>query len=369
MRAPLKTLGDLWKFRVRMALARSVRPVGPLATPDELDRLVALQTAYWKGHPPLAGAAAQQALSDLNDRTISAFVFSVRGRRIRMWNKRPADTAAHREQQRSFLKRALLYQAFLAKTLAGSGLDGAFDIALDVNDMAADSAELPIFAFQKERGAHNLLMPDVDFFHSRWYRGERDPLTYEQKTNSACFVGSSTGGWLSAEDVRRQATPRLRAAAHFHGNPRVLFRIANAVQCRSDEARAALMSQPYFAAQLSWPDQLRHRFLISMDGNGAACSRLVKGLLSNGVVIKYDSPHELYYFAALEPGTDYLPATRDEDVERMLDAEAAHPGTFKHVADAGQRFARRYLTIRSVMDYTARLLRAYAALPRATSTP
>lgn len=369
MRASLKTVGDLWKFRVRMALALRERTAGPLATPQELDHLVAQQTAYWKDHPPLAGAAAQQALSDLNDRTISAFVFSVREQRIRMWGKRPADNLAHRQQQRSFLKRALLYQAFLATTLKRGRLEGALDFALDVNDMAADSAELPIFAFQKERGAHNLLLPDVDFFHSRWYRGERDALTYEQKTNSACFVGSSTGGWLTAEDVHRQATPRLRAAAYFHGNPRVLFRIANAVQCRSDEARAALMSQPYFAAQMSWDDQLRHRFLISIDGNGAACSRLVKGLFSNGVVIKYDSPHELYYFPALEPGHDYLLATRDEDVERALDAEAAHAGTFKHVADAGQRFARRYLTIRSVMDYTVRLLRAYAALPRATSTP
>lgn len=363
MRVSLKTIGDVWKFRVRMALALRQSASGTLAAPEELDHLVALQTAYWNDHPPLAGAAAQQALSDLCERSPSAFVFSVRSHRIRMWDKRLAGIA-HTQEQQGFLKRALLYQAFLAKTLTRSRLDGSFDFALDVNDMPADSVGLPILAFQKECGAHNLLVPDVDFLQSHWYRHERDTLTYEEKTNSACFVGSSTGAWLSAEDVRRHTTPRLRAAAYFHGSPRVLFRIANAVQCMSDEALACLMSQPYFSSQVSWEDQLRHRFLISMDGNGAACSRLVKGLLSNGVVVKYDSPHELYYFPALKPCRDYLVARQDEDVERMLDTEAAHPGTFKHIAESGHRFGRKYLTIRSVMDYTARLMRAYANLNR-----
>jgi hypothetical protein len=363
MRISLKTIGDVWKFRVRMALALRKSASGTLATPEELDHLVALQTAYWNDHPPLAGAAAEQALGDLNERSLSAFVFSVRGHRIRMWDKRLAGIAPTQEQQ-GFLKRALLFRAFLAKTLTRRRLDGSFDFALDVNDMPADSVNLPILAFQKERGAHNLLIPDVDFFHMHWYRHERDTLAYEEKTNSACFVGSSTGGWLSAADIRRHTIPRLRAAAYFHGNPRVQFRIAKAVQCMSDEARACLMSQPYFSRQMSWEDQLRHRFLISMDGNGAACSRLVKGLLSNSVVIKYDSPHELYYFPALKPCADFLLAKQDEDVERMLDTEAAQPGAFKHIAESGHRFARRYLTIRSVMDYTARLLRAYVGLNR-----
>jgi hypothetical protein len=365
MRVSLKTIGDVWKFRMRTAFALRKSASGTLATPEELDHLVAQQTAYWKQHPPLTDAAIQQALSDLNGRSTSAFVFSVRDRRVRMWDKRSAGKGiAQSQEQRSFFKRALLYHAFLAKTVTRSRLDDPFDFALDVNDMPADSVDLPIFSFQKTRGAHNLLIPDVDFFQMRWYRHERDILNYEQKTNSACFVGSSTGKWLNIEDVRRHASPRLRAAAYFHGHPHVLFRIAKAAHCLSDEVRACLMSQPYFSSQMRWEDQLRHRFLISIDGNGAACSRLVKSLFSNGVVIKYDSPYELYYFPALKPCRDYLLVRQEEDVERTLDAEAAQPGTFKHIAQAGQRFARRYLTIRSVMDYTARLLRAYAGLKR-----
>ena len=100
-----------------------------------------------------------------------------------------------------------------------------------------------------------------------------------------------------------------------------------------------------------------------MRGRGAACSRLVKGLRSNGVVVKFDSPYELYYFPALVAGRDHLLAEKEEDVERFLEIEAATPGAFREVAEAGRRFAAKYLTIGSVMDYTARLLDAYAALP------
>lgn len=369
MASALRSAADLWKFRARMALALRDHAPDAVATPAELDHLVEQQIAYWRRHPPLAGAAAGSALRDLNERSISAFVLALRGQRVGLWPKpEPSlpgqEPAERREQRQAFLRRAALYRAFLERTLRRARLDCTFDVALDVNDFPADSPELPVIGFQKPHGGHNLLLPDVDFFHQRWYRREQDALSYEQKSNTACFVGSSTGGWLTVDTIRRHETPRLRAAAHFHGNPRVLFRLANAVQCRSDEARAYLESQPYFSRPLSWDEQLRHRFLISMDGNGAACSRLVKGLFSNSVVVKYASPHELYYFPALTPGTHYLSVSQDDDIERVLDTEAAHPGSFKPVSEAGQRFARRYLSIRSVMDYTAGLLKAVAGLIR-----
>ena len=365
----LKTAAEIGKFRLRMAMALRDTPPRALASTDELAHLVALQTAYWVQRPPMAGAAAEQALHKLNKASSSAFVFSVRGQRVRLWQKPellfPADEemARHHEQQ-AFLRRAMLYQAFIAAVLRQNKVAYAIDFALDVNDMPEDSATLPIFSFQKMRGAHNLLLPDVDFFHSKWYRDDHDSLRYDEKTTSACFVGSSTGAWLTEESVRECATPRLRAAAYFHGNPTVIFRIANAVQCRSEEAKAQLMAQPYFSDYVGWADQLRHRFIISIDGNGAACSRLVKGLCSNSALVKFESPYELYYFAALIPNRDYLTVSCEADLEHIIACELQQPGRFSAVARSGQQFAEKYLTIKSVMAYTAALLGAFAALHR-----
>lgn len=369
MFSSLKTTRDILKFRLRMW--RALREPAPAlaASPQELDRLVSLQTAYWQAHPPLLGQAAQEFLHDLNRHSISTYVLSVRGREVRLWDKGDVsyagvDEVTRRHEQRSFLKRAQMYRAFVQTVLARGSLNESFDLALNVTDIPDDATELPIFGFQKLRGGHHLLLPDVDFFHSKWYLDERDAVSYEEKSISACFVGSSTGGLLSEDGIRNGETPRLRAAAYYHGHPQILFRIANAVHCVSDEARALLESQPYFGGQMGWQDQLGHRFLMSMDGNGAACSRLVKGLLSNSVVVKFDSPYDLYYFPALRLGGDMLLAKSEADVERFVEAELECPGTFKDVAESGQRFVQKYLTIHSVMDYTERLLESYASLVR-----
>ena len=121
MPSSLQSLVDIWKFRVRLALALRESAADTLATPAELDHLVAVQTAHWESRRLLSGPALQQVLSDLNDRSVSAFVFSVRQQRVWMWKKhRAGDGAGHSPEQRGFLKRAQLYQAFLTRTLERS---------------------------------------------------------------------------------------------------------------------------------------------------------------------------------------------------------------------------------------------------------
>jgi hypothetical protein len=59
-----------------------------------------------------------------------------------------------------------------------------------------------------------------------------------------------------------------------------------------------LKQQLYFRSWMSWREQLRHRFLLSLDGNGAVCARLAIGLKSNSAVVKYRSP---YIFTIFPP--------------------------------------------------------------------
>lgn len=103
----------------------------------------------------------------------------------------------------------------------------------------------PAVSFQKHKGGNNLLLPDVDFFHDKWYRHDHDVLPCDDKGCSACFVGSSTGGLVTIDSIDQLSVPRIRAAAYFHNNPSVFFRIANAVQCDSEQAKSLLMRQPY----------------------------------------------------------------------------------------------------------------------------
>ena len=71
---------------------------------------------------------------------------------------------------------------------------------------------------------------------------ERDTLDYAQKTCTAVFYGSTTGGLITADVVRRLSNPRLRGFAAFRNHPRVTFRLPTIVQCDS-EATAAMLRE------------------------------------------------------------------------------------------------------------------------------
>lgn len=353
------------KFRWRLASALREPADADTATPAELDRLVEAQLAPWRTRTPLPAAAARDVLAQLNAQRLAVWVLSIRGRQVRVWDK-PQPTAAQLAQPGvqadwdAFRWRLMYYRNFLSAVAARAESPLNLDLALDVADDPVEHPGLPVLGFQKPASASTLLVPDVDFFHLRWYRQAGDPWTYDQKSPTACFVGASTGCNLDVDAVREDRAPRLRAARFFQGSEQVRFSIARAVQCTSDEARRLLEAKPYFGATVDWQQQLKHRFLISIDGNGAACSRLVQSLMSHSAVIQYESPHQLFYFSALVPGRHLLRVSQDAEVEAIVRTEQAQPGHYRGVAEAGQRFARKYLRAPSVADYTARLLAAGA---------
>ncbi len=351
-------------FRLNlMATARSEEST--LASRKDLDELVGVQTEWWAKRGPLRSFEKTDALSALNRESVSVYILSIRSGRIDVWRKAPpAPRASEHDvlRQSLFRLRVRLYKTYLEHVLRRSSNRASFDIALDVDDITRDDAEVPILAFQKHETARNILLPDVDFFGYDWYRHDDDPYTYDEKNIAACFVGASTGGMVSVDTVRRSSTPRLRAARYFCGNPSILFRISAAAQCTSPDAAALLRAQPYFGAHVPWRDQLRSRFLISMDGNGAACSRLARGFRSDSAVIKFNSPHCLFYFPALAAGREYLSVASEAEIEPIIERERATPGSYRAVARAGRAFAERFLTAASTFSYTARLMKQIAAM-------
>ena len=96
-----------------------------------------------------------------------------------------------------------------------------------------------------------------------------------------------------------------------------------------------------------------------MDGNGAAFSRVAVALKSRSVLLKYDSPRELYYFPGLVPWLHYIPIATDQDIVDVVRIEREHPGYFRYAADAGRRFFRTFLNRGAVMSYASRLIEMY----------
>ena len=176
-----------------------------------------------------------------------------------------------------------------------------------------------------------------------------------------CLPVLRQGEEITLSVARDLSLPRLRAAGFFQGNERVDFRLPHIVQVTEQEAQALLETMPFCRKPfLSWEEQLRRQFILSMDGNGATCSRVVIALLSNSVLLKYDSDDILYYFDGMRPWVHYVPVTSDSDVEKIIDLEARNPARFEQIAAAGRKFAMTYLTRDRVYEYTKILLMLYA---------
>lgn len=362
----LKNSASWLQFRLRLARA-GISEETEVASREELEALVSAHTEWWENRGPLRSFSKSSALAELNRRSDRTYIFSVRAGKIRIWDKVPrslAVTEARRPGQlRLLARRAGLCRIYLEHVLRMSGSEGSFDFALNVGDRSIDTEAFPVFGFEKHVSGHSILLPDTDFFDYDWYRHDDDPLAYEAKKIRACFAGASTGGGLlNAEAIRNPHSPRLRAAAYFHGNPDVLFRITAAVRCTSPDVESLLREQPYFGAPVPWREQLRNRFIISMDGNGATWSRMARGLLSNSAVIKFHSPSQLFYFPALEAGREYISVNSEAEVEPIIQKEREQSGAYSHVAQAGHLFAKRFLNAASVFSYTALLMRRIALM-------
>jgi hypothetical protein len=266
-------------------------------------------------------------------------------------------------QDEGYLYRTEKYLAFFRAVVPNLPAGFVATLCLSVDDKPPDRTAVPVFGFQKPRGSKVLLLPDLDFLIHDFYRPNfADPYQYREKRAQAVFAGATTGTMMNASMARALGTPRLRAAAYFNGNPRVDFRLPRVVQCTEPEAHAFLSAQAFCQKPtLEWDEQFASRFLISIDGNGATCSRVAIALASNSVLLKYESDDVLYYFGGMQPWVHYVPVAESAEVEKILDLETRQPARFEQIAASGRRFAQDYLGREAAQRYTALLLQAYAA--------
>lgn len=235
-------------------------------------------------------------------------------------------------------------------------------IALDVHDLPLYRGQGPIFAFQKTAASRAILMPDIDFMQHRWYVDSYPESTFDDKSPTAIFVGASTGGGiLNSDDVIQNRPLRLALANAFVGDPKVTFRIAAISQCDNAQTAALLAAKPYHGPHMDWTEQLRSAFAVSVDGNGATCSRVVNSLRSKSVLVKHNSPNLLYYFKGLRPWEHYIPFETAADLEQVLDDYAAKRFSPEPIIARANAFFETFLTKNIVHLYTARLLECYQA--------
>ena len=335
----------------------ATRPVERSPVDDVLMGWALRELAPWQ-KKPVSRAYAEQAFDDLNasHRWMAVFEFDEGDVQIRA---KPEQLGLPPLQD----DRAHYYLEFFRSVapMLPSGFRAS--LCMGLADALPSPYDVPVFCFQKHAGWNNVLLPDIDFLTHDFYARDalQDKLVYADKDSAAIFAGGTSGGLITPEVARNLSLPRLRAAKFFENSERVDFRLPGIGQCTTPEAEALLRAQTFCQRPtLTWPEQYRYRMLISMDGNGATCSRVALALHSNSVLLKYDSVHILYYFGGLQPWVHYVPIEEDADVERILDLESRDPQRFARIAANGRSFAQTYLGADAARRYTAMLLQIYA---------
>ena len=272
-----------------------------------------------------------------------------------------------------FESRARIYLNFFNVIAQRFVPDLNLDVAVTIADCAAADERIPILSFQKEAGETTLLLPDIDFLLSDFYQSPQnaDVRYFDLKLDKAIFVGSTTGidpGTRKAfqntqANIQENPSERIRSARFFQDHPDVVFKLPGIVQCDSIETENYLRSIDFCSGpQVSWPEQYDYRYIVSLDGNGATCSRVALALRSNSVLVKYHSRNVLHYFKALLPWVHYVPVADEKDLESVLEYGRLHPELMRRIAGEACRFYDKFLTRLNLHRYMAILLNEMSEL-------
>ncbi|ELW9526879.1 hypothetical protein SIO92_001122 [Burkholderia cenocepacia] len=259
----------------------------------------------------------------------------------------------------------------LIKNIANSFFrDASFIVPIDLDDLAKD-CQIPIFSFQKKSDSHIFLLPDIDFLQYsfyediQWHDTDSD---FSNKLHKAIFVGSTTGLDSAGSgpvtntlaNVDSNPSQRISAAKFFANAQDVVFKLPSIVQCDAPATVEYLRSFDFCSGdRISMQEQYKNRYLLSLDGNGATCSRVALALRSNSVLMKYNSDFVLYYFYWLTPWKHYIPIKDNEIVESIIMQGRNNLDFHREIQKNAHDFYKKYLTKDAIYQYTAVALNEY----------
>jgi len=260
----------------------------------------------------------------------------------------------------------------------------------------------PFLCFQRqERNLDAALLPEIQMMYSGWYQNNRrllDPFNWSSKLPNLYFRGAFSGrayGLLNqrvrvcsrhelvATNASRRAklgsnitTVASMAALPYHssmpGNFSCGVNIPKKMKGCFHPLQKCTGAEFDLASNHSFRDALQAKFMLSMDGHGAACVRVFDTLMSNSLLLKMEAPYpvdvpsRLYFHSAFRAWKHFIPVT-ESNLASCLKWLAEHDDFAASVAQAGRMFALKEYSKPVALRYTHLLLSTLAALQRPTA--
>lgn len=229
---------------------------------------------------------------------------------------------------------------FFAETLRSPearGLRGTFLVWLE-DGMWDTHRELPrrapMLAFCRKRSdPYTFLLPDPVFLQSLGYIQERAEISAIEQTigwqnkkpaafwrGSGSGIGMETHGWMEVPRVKLSYLSK-----QLNDKSKLDAAISEVLNYGAPELNERVHNLGIAGEHRPFPEFLRYKYLIDVDGYANAWKSCFTKLCSSSVVLKIQSEWEQWYYNRLLPWVHYAPVRSDlSDIVQIIDWCRAH---------------------------------------------
>jgi hypothetical protein len=161
------------------------------------------------------------------------------------------------------------------------------------------------------------LIPDPDFVSTEGYissrhLAEKHHLHWKERCELAFWRGGTTG-IPSPSDGGWRSLPRVRLCELARTHEDILDAGISSVVQLSDMEAAAIRASDLMRPYASFPEFLRYKYQIDIDGNTNSWPGLFHKLLTGSPVLKIKSPkgYQQWYYNKLKPWVNFVPVSSD----------------------------------------------------------
>jgi EGF-domain serine glucosyl/xylosyltransferase len=238
------------------------------------------------------------------------------------------------------------------------------DIVLYLNDLYEEYVPLlPIFHFQKIKNGTGILLPffshlnDLETFHS-----ESKKIIWSTKRSQAIWRGATTGGTYDLSNWHTYPRSKLVHACTLKRLQHICDASFYKIVQATDEASDVMLKNLSLKDPIPLNEQMKYKYILSLDGNGACAGRFEQLLSGNSLIMKADSDSIEFYYGGLLPNVHYVPVKTDmSDLEDKLLWLTTHDEHAKDIVFNMEDYAS-HLSTRHVACYVQSLLDKYSRL-------
>ena len=221
---------------------------------------------------------------------------------------------------------------------------------------------LPMLSWSRGEGYDDIFFPYWSF---TWLHPV--PASFQQpewalKRNIAVWRGSTTGG-IWTEPLWRNLT-RAKLSRMCNARPDLCDAKINGYVQGGETIQETIRSELGSAPEMTTQELCAHKYIIVVEGNGPASSRLVHLLRHcRSVLLVQETPLRLFWMAEFQPFVHYVPIAENlEDLYDRIEWARRNEDIAQRIATNAHEFALKHLNDGFVSRYVNELFRTYAGL-------